>query len=174
MYKRVSNHPFLCYLTLYFSGSFPMIINFPDEIPKKDDRFYKTIHQGVYDEADPYFSSGSFNFAETYSESDAGGLYRQQATFRFPSNDVQRAQRIESYRKVKYLGLHLTDGSELIMGRNDIDQNRAPAVQINSGVHLTEVKLTTESIQPVILVRKTEGGGSPLLGYDYTYNFELS
>lgn len=174
MYQKVNNHVFICALKFYFSGSFE-ILNFSGEAPKKDQRFFETIHKGVYDATNPYFSKGSFSFNENSRETESGTLYQQQASFRFPSNDPLRSERIDKLRRVKYLEMIMNDGTSFIMGNNDISQNRAPKVETGSNFHLTEVKMSTESIMPVMPVFvSVPGGPDPLLGYDYTYNFELS
>lgn len=176
MFQKVTSQRFICALKFYFEGDF-RIFNLTESPPELSQRFYETIHAGSYDQSDPYFSKGSFNFSENSNESESGVFYKQQATFRFPSNDVKRAARIEELRKIKYLGLILNDGTEFIMGRNDIYQNRKPETQTSSTFHMTEVKIMTESIQPIIQIHSEDdgdGGGEPLLGYDYTYDFELS
>lgn len=172
--EKVQNHLFICSLRIFFSGSFSMLY-FGDEAPRRDMRFYETIHKGDYEATKPYFSKGSFSFSENSSDSAAGDFYRQQASFRFPSNDRLRSQRISNLQKVTYIEMILNDGSSFIMGRNDIQQNRRPKVETSSSFHMTEVKISTESILPVSPIYK-QGPGDPdvLLGYDYTYNFELS
>ena len=174
MYQKVDNRVFICALKLYFDGKFE-ILKFSGEAPRKDQRFFETIHKGNYDSESAYFSKGSFSFDEKSSEVEPGVVYRQVAAFRFPSHDVNRAQRIDKLKRVSYLEMIMNDGTSFIMGINDIRQNRKPKVETSSDFHISEVKLTTESIHPVSRLFQTEEGGpDPLLGYDYTYNFELS
>ena len=174
MFSKVNNQVFICSLKFHFDGKFEHLY-FSGAAPDQDQRFYESIHKSGT-AADPsYFSSGSFSFTETSQESDAGTFYRQEAAFRFPSNDKLRSQRIEKLKQLKYLEMILNDGSSFVMGRNDIDQNAKPVVRTQSNFHLTEVRLSTDSILPVSpLFVFEEGGPNPLLGYDYTYNFELS
>lgn len=173
MFKKVENQRFICQLKLHFEGDFKLI-NLSGDAPEQSRRFYHTIHDEKYNPSDLYFSKGSFNFSENGQETESGFLYKSQAVFRFPSNDSKRAQRIEEFTKAKFLEMILNDGTSFIMGRNDVFQNRKPSVSFASTFHLTEVKISSESIQPVLQVFKESDGGVPLIGYDYVYNFELS
>lgn len=172
MYERISTQKFICSIKLHFDGRFDLL-KLTGDLPRKDRRFFETIHSGKLDESKTYFSVGSFAFSENLRTSQMGNeFYVQEAKFRFPSNDLRRAERISSFKKVKFLEMFLNDGSSFVMGRNDIDQNTRPTITTSSNFHSTEVVVRSESIQPVI--KLSEGDVPPMVGYDYTYNFPLS
>lgn len=173
MFEKVDKQRFICSIKLHFSGKFELI-NLSGDLPYVGQRFYESIHNGSYDSADPYFSRGSFNFSESSAQTESGILYKQQATWRFPSNDLKRAVRIDQFQKTKYLEFILNDGTSFIMGRNDVFQNRAPLVETDSTFHMTEVKISSESIQPIIQIHQPTDDVEIVYGYSYIYNFELS
>lgn len=65
----------------------------------------------------------------------------------------------------------MTDGSALVVGRNDVFQNTKPKVSFSSDLHFTEIRVESESIQPML--RITDAGGTTG-GYNYLYEFILS
>lgn len=172
MYTRVNNYGAICRLKVHFSGGFPLLNLLPALTPKEGKRFYESLPIEGGETVGTYYSSGSFRFSEAAVTTIAGHPYSQTAIFSFPSNDPKRAQRIEKFLKIKFLEMKMTDGNSLIMGRNDIYQNTPPKISITSDQHRTEIKLETQSIQPVLRMN-TDGGASPT-GYDYTYDFILS
>lgn len=172
MFGHISTPLFVCQLKFYFGGSFD-ILQLSEDGPNQDRRYYESIHKGKPSDIvnDPYYSKGSVSFNEVSKNSRSGPYYTQQVVFRFPSNDRNRAQRIEIIKSMDYLGLVLTNKSELVVGRNDAFQNKKPTITTSSNTILTEVKLETNSIQPVLLINS---GIDVLFGYDYTYDFKLS
>ena len=172
MYTRVNQNPQICGVKIYFDGGF-QLLRFLENGPKDKKRYYETKPTGIVKAEKVYLGRGSFRFQENPQTSEAGTSYKQTASFRFPSNDPMRGQRIDSFQKVKYLEMMLSNGDSLILGRNDIFQNRKPNVLVSSDLQMTEVKIESESIQPVLRVHKSNDDVNTS-GYDYTYDFELS
>lgn len=95
-----------------------------------------------------YAGASSLQFLEESVESPAGTYYKQKASFRFPTSDHLRADRLAIFRKVKFLELKLTNGLVLVIGRNDANQNVKPKVTIKTNHQLAEVDIVTSSIFP--------------------------
>lgn len=173
MFEKVDKQRIICKLKFHFDGGFETI-NLSGDLPYVGQRFYESVHSGKLDVNDTYFSKGSFTFSENSSPTESGILYKQQITMRFPSNDLRRGARIDMIHKVKFVEMILNDSTSYIMGRNDITQNRRPSIETDSGLHMTQVKISSESIQPVIKVHNQSSESEVLFGYDYIYEFELS
>ena len=96
-----------------------------------------------------YTSTGSIRFRENSNESGVGVSYTQQVTMKFPSNDENRSQRIESLRSIKFISIKLSDDKKILIGRNDFFQNTKPKFSLSSNEKVTQVQFTTQSIFPV-------------------------
>lgn len=96
-----------------------------------------------------YFSSASVAFGETSQESNAGTSYKQKLVLSFPERfDGNRAERIDAFRKIKFVLIKFTNGKALVIGRNDYQQNSKPIVTVSSDTKFTQVQIETESISP--------------------------
>lgn len=126
-------------------------------------KFYNSIVPSTPSEIKHTRSSLSFN--EEYLETRAGGHYEQTVQFRFRSNTSEHALESEHLKKVKQIGLILSDGTEIVIGRNDVIQNRKPNVTFASDLNFTEVKFTTKSIIPATIKNLVQSG------YSFTYPF---
>ena len=79
-----------------------------------------------------YAALSSIDFEEESTETAAGVAYDQKVVFRFPMNDPQRAQRIALMQKIKFVKLSHTNGLDLVVGRNDYNQNTPPKIKIKT------------------------------------------
>ncbi|MGI0106754.1 hypothetical protein [Salinimicrobium sp. WS361] len=95
-----------------------------------------------------YFGKRTVSFSEDLMESPAGDYYQIKVSIQFPSNDKERAKRIEEFRKAKFVMVQLNGGRVLLIGRNDFFQNAKPRVKIKSNEQLTAVEFITTSISP--------------------------
>jgi hypothetical protein len=109
--------------------------------------FYNSIFENN-DFKKAYASLSSIDFQEESQESIAGVSYEQKVSFRFPSTDLHRAERIALLQKIKFVKLKLTNGLDIIVGRNDFNQNTKPKVKVKMNQKVCEVNIESHSIFP--------------------------
>ena len=136
----------VCKVNFYTDGKTASVFVDLNENQTTDKRFYKSLVPAEAKQIKHSRSSLSFN--EEYEENRAGGYYTQIVQFKYRSNTDEHALEAEFLKKVKLIGLELSDGSELIIGRNDVAQNRKPTINFASDLNFTEVKFTCISILP--------------------------
>lgn len=152
----------VCKINLYTDENITSIF-LANDTTTNDKKFYHSIVPSTPIEKKHSRSTLSFN--EEYVESRAGGHYEQTVQFRFRSNTSERALESEQLKKIKQIGLILSDGTEILIGRNDIVQNRKPNVSFASDLNFTEVKFSTKSIIPASIKNLVQSG------YSFTYPF---
>lgn len=153
---RVAVNPNICGVELAFMGEVTAA-NIPEWQP-----FFNSSMFAV-DFAKTYVGLGSVSFGEESEYSLAGTSYKQSITIRFPSNDENRATRIELMHKVKFIKLKLTNGRDLIIGRNDYQQNSRPKIKTKTNIKTAEVEFQTVSISPAGFVANPDAYGLPVL-----------
>jgi hypothetical protein len=115
------------------------------------------------DFAKTYVGLGSVSFGEESEYSLAGTSYKQSVTIRFPSNDKNRSERIELMQKVKFIKLKLTNGRDLVIGRNDYQQNARPKIKTKTNIKTAEAEFQTVSMFPAGFVSNPDAYGLPTL-----------
>lgn len=153
---RVKVNPNICGVELAFNGALV-----PATIPDWQ-QFYNSIGFEL-DFAKIYVGLGSVNFEEESDESAAGISYRQKISIRFPSNDLNRSERLALMQKVRFVKLKLSNGLDLVIGRNDYHQNARPKIKIKTNAKLAEVVFETVSIFPAGFVPSVGPYGFPAL-----------
>jgi hypothetical protein len=138
---RVRVNPNICGIEVAFNGELTAS-NIPDW-----QQFYNSLMIDV-DFTKTYIGLGSVSFGEESQESDAGTSYKQSVTIRFPSTDRNRAERIALLQQVKFIKINLTDGRDIVIGRNDYKQNARPKIKTETNMKTAEVKFQTVSIFP--------------------------
>jgi len=157
---RVYNNPHICGIQVDLSAKEFASGNF-DVQP-----FYNTnISEGNFKKV--YYSIGSASFKETTSQNSSGILFKQKVTIKLPSLDKNRSQRIEEFRKIKFLAIKLSDGKKIILGRNDFFVNAKPRISISSTEKSSQIQFTTYSIFPVGFFEGTAA-------YGYVYELPIS
>ena len=101
--------------------------------------------------------------AEESAETAGNDFYKQVVTIRFPATDENRSQRIALIKKARFIKLILTNGLELVIGRNDIKQNARPKINIKTNIKTAEVEFATLSIFPAGFVSDVHAIGLPTL-----------
>lgn len=139
--EKVNTRPFICAVELAFTAQ---------AIPSTIEGWQVFINStfSPNDFTKTYAGKSTLDFGEETQDSSAGTSYKQKAVFRFPVTDHQRGERIALLQKIKYLKFKLTNGLDIVIGRNDFYQNTAPQVKVKSNEHLCEVEITTQSIMP--------------------------
>lgn len=156
MLERVKVNPNICGVELAFSGELTAA-NIPDWQP-----FYNSSMFAL-DFTKTYVGLGSVAFAEESQEINGNTAYKQGITIRFPSTDENRAARIALMDKVRFVKLILTNGLDLVIGRNDFEQNARPRIEIKTNIKTAEAKFETISIFPSGFVSDAHSIGLPTL-----------
>jgi len=154
--ERVTVNPNICGVALAFSGELTAS-DIPDWQP-----FFNSS-QFALDFAKTYIGLGSVSFAEESAETAGNEFYKQVVTIRFPATDENRSQRIALIKKARFIKLILTNGLELVIGRNDIKQNARPKINIKTNIKTAEVEFATLSIFPTGFVSDANAIGLPTL-----------
>ena len=110
---------------------------------------WQRLYNSIFEDDDfqkVYAGLSSLNFSEESVNTSAGMYFKQKVTFRFPTTDNLRADRMMFFSKIKFIKLLLTNGLEIVVGRNDFEQNAKPVVEIKTNEQLAEVEVNTSSI----------------------------
>jgi hypothetical protein len=141
LFARVNSVPNICGIDLAFSGF--MLPSFLDSY----NRFFDAIPVGTNFQ-EVYFGKASVGFDEESDDTAAGPSYKQTVTIQFPTADTQRSLRLSMMHKVRFVRLKLNNGTALVIGRNDFEQNARPRIQSKTNERLGQVTFTTVSIFP--------------------------
>lgn len=153
---RVNVNPNICGVELAFYGEL-----FSSNIPDWQE-FYNSKMIAV-DFTKTYIGLGSVAFGEESADTPAGPTFKQSVTIRFPSSDKNRSERLALMKKVKFIKLKLSSGSDLVIGRNDYKQNARPKIKIETNIKIAEAKFETVSISPSGYIADSESLGLPSL-----------
>ncbi|OBQ56085.1 hypothetical protein JJL45_05270 [Tamlana sp. s12] len=145
---KVATSPNACRVGLFFSAAYTPLID------SSLGRFFNVAITSGNEDA-LYTSSGSIKVSESgqYNKSIGSMVYSQTLQFVLPTSDTFRAERIDQFRKVKFLAIELTNGERIFFGANDVDQNTAPKIKITSDEKLTQITFTQRSISPFGFLR---------------------
>lgn len=153
---RVNINPNICGVQLAFNGQLTAA-NIPDWQP-----FYNSTQFAV-DFTKTYIGLGSVQFEEESDSGLAGTSYKQSVVIRFPVNDANRSDRVELLQNVKFIKLLLTDGRELVIGRNDYLQNARPKIKTKTNIKTAEAEFQTVSMFSAGFVSDINSVGLPTL-----------
>jgi hypothetical protein len=154
--EKVKDNPNICSVELGFSGELSAS-SIPDWQP-----FYNSSMFAI-DFTQTHIGLGSVAFSEESQESPAGTSYKQNLVIRFPATDANRSQRIALMDKVRFVKIKLTNGEDLVIGRNDFLQNARPRIKIKTNIKTAEVEFETVSIFPAGFVSDIHSVGLPTL-----------
>jgi hypothetical protein len=139
LFDKLKSNPSICGVEVAFTGEL-----IPSNITDWQQFYNATLSNTDFQKV--YASSGSVTFNEETSETISGTLHKQKITIRFPSNDEKRSDRLMKFNKVRFIKIKLTNGKDLVIGRNDIQQNSKPKISMKSNHQLTEISFETVSI----------------------------
>lgn len=137
--NKVTVNPNICGIELDFNGELS-----PDnsEVLKS---FYNSVgSNSVWNNS--YFGKKTVRFSETSKKHKAGIYYTQSLMIKVPSNDANRSERLNLFTKTKNIKVNLDNNSSLVLGRNDIFQNKRPNVTVSSSEKMTTLTFATTSI----------------------------
>jgi hypothetical protein len=141
IFNKVWDNSNICGIELAFNGEI-IASNIPEWQP-----FFNSAILNV-DFEKIYFGFATVEYNEESSISNAGVSYKQKLMIRFPSTDHKRAERIDLLHRVKFLKIKLSNGKDIVIGRNDYLQNARPKVSIKTNHKTAEASFETISIMP--------------------------
>lgn len=140
--EKVKEIPFICGVYFDFTGEL-----FPVNSKEKQNFYNSQANQFTWSES--YFGKKTITFSETSKlDTNQNRYYTQTLKIKFPSTDAYRSDRLEIFGHVKFIRLSLTNNSDLVMGRNDVHQNKKPVCKASSNLKSTTITYTTKSIFP--------------------------
>lgn len=123
--------------------------------------FYNATFDGTFEKA--YTTVASVNYDQESAKTTAGIVYTQKVTFILPNSDQYRADRIALIHKLKYVKLHLSEGQDIIIGRNDYFQNKKPNIKVSENHQRCAVEISNRSIYPTAYTPRANAYGLPSL-----------
>lgn len=154
--EKVTTTPEICAVEIAFTGNLT-----PSDIPGWQPFYNATMEDTDFTKT--HIGLASVSFGEESDPSRAGTIYKQSVTFRFPSTDKNRAERIELLHKAKFVKLKLTNGLDIVIGRNDVKQNARPKIKIETNAKTAQIKFETVSMFPSGYVPNINAYGLPVL-----------
>ena len=161
--NKVKTNPTICGIEFCFGGSLV-----PSTIEGWQPFYNSMMSDAEFFEA--YSGKSYLQFAEVSNTTTSGTSYTQTIQLRFPATDTKRAERLELIRKVKFVKLKLSNGLDLVVGRNDFFQNTSPKVTIKSTIQAAEAEIECISIMPSGYVPNADAFGLPVfipLSFNY-------
>lgn len=141
IFEKVWDNSNICGIELAFNGDL-LASNIPDWQPFFNSAMVDNDFKKIY------FGFASVEFAEESTTSNAGTSYKQKVTIRFPSTDHDRAKRLDLIHRVKFLKIKLSNGKDIVIGRNDYKQNARPKISVKTNHKTAEAEFETVSIMP--------------------------
>lgn len=122
--------------------------------------FYNSLFEAAdFVPANTTFASVFFD--EESVSSTAGTSFKQRAVFSFPEHDAQRSERIAFLFKIKFVKFKFTSGRDLVIGRNDFEQNTLPTITVKSNGNMCFVTVESVSISPAGFTPRIDAFGLP-------------
>lgn len=116
----------------------------PNQLPTWQLFYDSKIDSGNF--IDTNSRNGGISFVEESQKSTAVTSYRQKITFRLLVSNPDKSIAIDLLHKTRAVKLILSNGKELIIGRNDFYQNTTPSVKTKNDHNICEVEIETQSI----------------------------
>jgi hypothetical protein len=138
---RVVDNPFICRVELAFDGTIT-----PSIIPGWQQFYNSSLVDAQFHKAT--IGLGTVAFGEESNTSAAGTSYKQSLSIQFNSTDGKRAERIALINKAKFIKVHLTNGKNFVLGRNDYKQNCRPRIKTKTNQKVAEIEFETVSMFP--------------------------
>ncbi|MES2487572.1 MAG: hypothetical protein V4581_16700 [Bacteroidota bacterium] len=151
---RVKSLPNICGIQFAFDGSL-----IPSTIPGYQ-QFYNALESDT-DFEEAYFGRGSVSFIEESAESAAGISYSQKLSIQFRVSDGYRADRLVLLHNAKYIKIRLSNLKDMVIGRNDFEQNARPRIKVQTDERLGQATFETVSIFPTGYVPNPQAAGLP-------------
>ncbi|WP_445458414.1 hypothetical protein [Flavobacterium sp. HNIBRBA15423] len=153
---KVISNIHLCGVAVAINGTYK-----PSDIEGWQPFYNSTFENAEFNKA--YASISSINYNEESINSPSGVSFKSKVSFRFPNSDPNKSERIEFFRKVKFIKLKQTNGLDIIIGRNDFNQNAKPKIKVKMNEQLCEVSFESESISPSGFSPSENSFGLPVL-----------
>lgn len=162
MYQQNQPSKFICSIKLYFDDaqSVPVPLFHPENNLLG---MYQTLVKGTTKKVRQ--SRVEFSVTENFSENRSGGFYSHRINFKAKNTSKDRAINLQELRKVRFIGLIFSDGTEHVIGNNDRIQNIKPELSHTSNENFTEVSFSCNSLLPIPTKYTINNG------YTFTYPF---
>lgn len=138
---RVAENPTICGIELAFAGALT-----PSDILGWQE-FANSFMEGM-SFAPVHFGFGSVSFGEESATSVAGTAWKQTLSIRLPVTDSLRSQRLELIAKARFIKIKLSNDKQIVIGRNDFNQNARPKITVKANHKIAEIEFSTVSIFP--------------------------
>jgi hypothetical protein len=152
--NKVNTLPSICGIELATAGTM-----LPSAIEGYQ-RFANAIPQDT-DFAAAYFGRASVTFSEESVSGRPGTSFKQKLIIQFPVSDSRRSERLALMHRVKYIKVRLSNGRDLLIGRNDFEQNTAPLITTRTDERLGQAEFETFSIFPTGYTPAFDAAGMP-------------
>jgi hypothetical protein len=146
---KVVDKPFICKIELDFNGNLTALKG------QQKNNFFNS-EGNFYTWINAHFGKRTVSFKETSKETTAGDKFTQTLKIKFPSTDTNRSERIQLFKKAKFVNIHLSTGVNLVFGRNDYYQNRKPKITISSDHQFTSVTIKQTTMFPLGTLEKQD------------------
>lgn len=154
-FSRVRSLPVICRIDLAFGGTAN-----PSTIEGFQPFVNTIMKDAQFEQA--HFGRASVTFDEESDTTSAGISYKQSLVITFPASDGQRAERIQQIHKAKFIRIGLSNGFNILMGRNDFEQNSRIKVKSKLNASLGQVQFDTTSIVPSGFTPSADISGLPV------------
>lgn len=152
---RIKALPNICGIQFAFEGN-PVPATIEGYQP-----FYNAI-PGDANFQQAYFGHGTVSFGEESDDSAPGISYKQKLSIRFRTSDGYRPERLAKLHRVRYIKVQLSNYKDIIMGRNDFDQNARPRIRIQTDEKIGQADFETVSIFPSGYTPNPQAAGLPV------------
>lgn len=139
--EKLHSNIFLCGVEISLSG-----IPIPSNIDGWQPFHNYTITGAEFKKV--FASISSIEFGEESFDTNAGTAYKLKVIFKFKNNDANRTLRSLIFTKVSFIKLKLTNSLDLVIGKNDWNQNTKPKFKMKSNHQFTEFEYEINTISP--------------------------
>lgn len=136
---RVVSNVHLCGVEVAFTGTSVASI-----IDGWQPFYNQTFENANFQKA--YATLTSIEFTEESIVQNGNTAFKQKVQFRFPANDANRANRIQLLHKIKFIKAKITDGRDIVIGRNDVFQNTLPTIKSKANEQFCEIEVEAISM----------------------------
>lgn len=151
--KKLSYNPYICDVYLSFDKELNHVKG-----AQISQNFFDSLPPDTFEAI--YVSRSKTQFRERFQENKAGGIYEQQVVISMPRSEYDRSQKIKKLISARYVFLKLSNGSVLVVGRNDHKQNKKLNCQYTANQQVAQFQYSCRSIFSAGFL-ELEGAGFP-------------
>jgi len=137
--KKLSYNPYICEVLLSFDKDLDHVKG-----AELSQNFFDSLPPDTFEAI--YVSRSKTQFRESFQDNRSGGFYSQQVVISMPRSEYDRSTKIKKLISARYVFLKLSNGSVLVIGRNDHKQNKKLNCEYTSNEQLAQFQYTCRSI----------------------------